>query len=240
MYFKTTIFLAVAFFFSCNKNANVIEENSSIDFESNQSIEKVESVKEIINTKETFVFDFNLNNSKIGKQEFIKMSLDSINYSEKLNLFQNQNVNFEYEEQKEQQQFIIETEKCFIKFVSNFSENDSYKVYRDKKSIGNYHFISIEGIDGVASLLINKKLSTYQFFNGETIFNEDKSKFLIMKNDVDYSIIKIFNFENNQINNERNYYSELNFIQNITLIKNKVILKTKLPKSKPQVYEIVN
>jgi cysteinyl-tRNA synthetase len=61
-----------------------------------------------------------------------------------------------------------------------------------------------------------------------------------MKNDVDYSVIKLFNFENNQIDNQRNYYSEMNFVQNITLIKDKIILKTKLPKSKPQVYEIMN
>jgi hypothetical protein len=212
------------FFLSCNKQTDLVHDKTLDNFEN----------------KETFIFTYNLNNSKISEEVLVKMALDSINYSEGLNLYQNQSVDFGFQELKDKEIFTIETEKCILKFISNFSENDSYKVFRDKNSIGDFHFISIEGIDGITTLLINKKSSTYQLFDGELIFNEDKSKFLIMKNDVDYSVIKLFNFENNQIDNQRNYYSEMNFVQNITLIKDKIILKTKLPKSKPQVYEIMN
>jgi hypothetical protein len=218
------VFFLFLFFLSCNKQTDLVHDKTLDNFEN----------------KETFIFTYNLNNSKISEEVLVKMALDSINYSEGLNLYQNQSVDFGFQELKDKEIFTIETEKCILKFISNFSENDSYKVFRDKNSIGDFHFISIEGIDGITTLLINKKSSTYQLFDGELIFNEDKSKFLIMKNDVDYSVIKLFNFENNQIDNQRNYYSEMNFVQNITLIKDKIILKTKLPKSKPQVYEIMN
>lgn len=190
--------------------------------------------------KETIIFSEHIINAKISEKMLVKLSLDSINYSERLKLFQKQNIDFDYVEPKDEKYFVIETEKCFIKFISNFSESDSFKVYRDKNSIGDFHFISIEGLDGITTLLINKKSSTYQLFDGELIFNEEKRNFLIMKNDVDYSTIKVFKIENGIIYNQENFFSEINFIQNISLTNDKLILKTKLPKSKPQIYEIMN
>lgn len=142
-------------------NSNGIIKNNSI-------VPSVETQK----SKDTINFnDVEIKKNKnVLKVNFFEDKKDSLEYSNIITEFENQKFKFENREFENKNEIVIELNNVFVKFVSNFSENDEYKFFYFIKKIGNYSFISQQGIDGIQTLIFDSISSNYDILDGEIFF----------------------------------------------------------------------
>jgi hypothetical protein len=235
---KIKSYLLILIYVLISSCSNKKETNNSNDIIKNKSIipsVETQIIKDTINFND---LEIKKNKKNVIKVNFFENKKDSIEYNNIITEFENQKFKFENQEFENKNEIVIELNNVFVKFVSNFSENDEYKVFYFIKKIGNYSFISQQGIDGIQTLIFDSISSNYDILDGEIFFSKSNNQFIVTKNDVDYSIIKLFTInETKTIKLESSYYSEVCFVENISFNENdKIILKSKLPKKQSMIY----
>lgn len=102
--------------------------------------------------------------------------------------------------------FFIDFEDFTLAFVAN-NETELYCEFKEIKNYANFFVVSIYMADNQLTCIIDKENKKYQIIQGEAISLSD-DKFLICNNEIDWSILKLFKFQNNKIECINSLFSE--------------------------------